>query len=128
MKVTPENLSKELQFYLQDYLEDIEDYVKKEADSVSKLAINELRNISPMNKNSKRDRHYANGWETKTVKDHHRYSKKIWNKPDYRLTHLLEFGHASRSGGHVSAQPHIRPVEKKYRVEFTENLERDIKR
>lgn len=56
------------------------------------------------------------------------YSKAAYNKKYYRLTHLLEFGHATRNGGRTKAIPHIRPTEDKYREKFVEELERKIRR
>lgn len=72
---------------------------------------------------------YAKGWTTKNgkkVKD--MYSKVAYNKKYYRLTHLLEFGHATRNGKRTKAIPHIRPTEEKYKKEFVEELERKIRR
>lgn len=128
MKVTPENLSSAIDKYLQEYKEQIDEDVKKDATEISKQARDELKRVSPIDKNSKRGRHYADGWAISSKSGKNYYTKKIWNATDYQLTHLLEFGHASRSGGHVSAQPHVRPTEKKYRDKFIQKLERDIKR
>ena len=69
---------------------------------------------------------YIRAISSKSSKNY--YTKKVWNATDYQLTHLLEFGHADRSGGHVNAQPHIRPTEKKYRNKFIQILERDIRK
>ena len=48
------------------------------------------------------------------------------NKTDYQLTHLLEFGHATRDGERTEAQPHIRPVEEKYSKEFEKRLRKKV--
>lgn len=55
-----------------------------------------------------------------------RYIIKIHNKTDYQLTHLLEFGHATRNGGRTKPEPHIRPIEEKYSKEFENELKKKI--
>ena len=128
-RIQPKDLGSTIIEYVNEEKENIDGYVKTEATTCAKQALAELRLVSPREKSqTRRGYHYADGWAISTkssVKDGY-YSKKIWNPKDYRLTHLLEFGHASRSGGHVNAKPHIRDIEKKYKVQFTENLERDI--
>lgn len=44
--------------------------------------------------------------------------------PHYRLTHLLEKGHAKRGGGRVRAYPHIGPAEQKMIKRYTKGIER----
>lgn len=130
-KINPEKLSKTISKYLEEYGEEINEDVKKEAKEVSKEAIEELKRVSPKDthRKSERDTPYSKGWTFKTkTKGKNRFSRVIWNKTNYQLTHLLEFGHATRNGGRVKAQPHIRNVEKKYKVKFVDALEKDIRR
>ena len=44
--------------------------------------------------------------------------------PHYRLTHLLEKGHAKRGGGRVRAYPHIGPAEQNMIKRYTKGIER----
>lgn len=127
--ITPNDLSKEIQKYLQEYKEEIDEEVQEESDKAIASAKTELKSISPKNtKNTKNTGNYASGWAVKSKKYSNGYYKVIWNRKAYQLTHLLEFGHATRNGGRTKAQPHIRPTEEKYRTRFTESLERRIKR
>lgn len=43
-------------------------------------------------------------------------------KPHFRLTHLLEFGHATRDGGRTRAFPHIETAEKNAQKLFEEKV------
>lgn len=121
--IPPSELSKEIQKYLQEYKEEIDEDVQDETDKAIASAKSELRLISPKNTGN-----YASGWAVKSKKYSNGYYKVIWNRKAYQLTHLLEFGHATRNGGRTKAQPHIRPTEEKYKARFTESLERRIKK
>lgn len=65
---------------------------------------------------------YAKNWTVKKVKG----KFVVHNKEHYRLTHLLEKGHAKVGGGRVDAQPHIKPVETKMIVDFEDELRRGL--
>lgn len=126
--IKPDELQKVLKDYLENYKEDIDEDVIETVDEVTKQARDELKQTSPRGKGS-RDNPYYKGWAIKLSKKRTGvYHKVIWNKTNYQLTHLLEFGHATRNGGRTRAISHIRPVEKKYNVEFVDKLEKKIRR
>lgn len=57
---------------------------------------------------------YAKSWKTrKLTTGNDRYSTLIYASGEfYRLTHLLEDGHAKVNGGRVEGRPHIAPAER----------------
>lgn len=116
-------LSKEVMKILTEYKDDISDIVEEDANETGKEATTELKQTSPKGTRGQ----YCKGWRLKKDKlGKNKYTVKIHNKTDYQLTHLLEFGHATRNGGHTEAQPHIRPIEEKYSKRFEEKLRKDI--
>lgn len=127
-KIKPEDLQSVLKDYLENYKEAIDKDVVEVTDDITRQAKQELVNTSPRGK-GKRDTPYYRGWAIKLSKRRTgQYHKVIWNKTNYQLTHLLEFGHTTRNGGRTRAIPHIRPVEEKYNVEFVDLLEKKIRR
>lgn len=129
--IKPENLEKELQEYLTQYKEDIDEEVVEATNTVIKEAKQELIQTSPRSGIARNTKYYKgwaikNGVKSRTIRN--KYSRVIWNKTNYQLTHLLEFGHATRNGGRTQAQPHIRPVEEKYGQEFADLLKTKIRR
>jgi hypothetical protein len=94
---------------LEQYAEVTTESVKQGTKKVTQDAVNELKATSP-----KKSGDYAKSWKSKvTSQNSHSINYVIYaGDGQYRLTHLLEKGHAKRGGGRVQAQPHIAPVEK----------------
>ena len=140
-RVSVDNLSKEIMKMLTEYKEDINEEVESLSKKYVKKACAELKSISPVSKEKVQLKKYSDGtreyqfpgsyasdWSTKQKeKSTNKYSRVAYNKGYYRLTHLLEFGHATRNGGRTRAIPHIRPIEDKYNVKFVDKLEKRIR-
>lgn len=126
--IKPELLSEKIMEALTEYKEDIEEDVIDTSNTLTKEAVKELKQTSPKGKGT-RDKPYHKGWTRQKGKENKgRYTIKIHNKTNYQLTHLLEFGHATRNGGRTKAIPHIRPLEEKYNELYEQKLTTAIKR
>lgn len=122
--IKPEMFAQAVKEYLEIYVEDIGEAVEETSNQIGKEARDELKQTSP-----KKTGRYAKGWTVRKDKKHKNYyTVKVWNRTDYQLTHLLEFGHATRNGGRTKALPHIRPVEEKYKAEFEKQIKDKIRR
>lgn len=126
-KVDVSDLSSEISKYLDKYVENIHDEVVTITEDLTEKAIAELKEKSP--RGNSKTKPYWQGWDSKIkIKGKNKYHRVIWNKTNYQLTHLLEFGHATRNGGRTKAQPHIQPVEDKYQAEFTKEVMEKLRR
>lgn len=126
--IKPKELQKALNEYLKDYVEDITEDVEETTDTLTKEAVQELKDTSPRGKGT-RAKPYYKGWTRQKGKTNKgKYIVKIYNRTNYQLTHLLEFGHATRNGGRTRAIPHIRPLEEKYNKLYEQKITTVIKR
>lgn len=127
-RITANNFQQEVMNYLVNYVEDIEDDVIQETDDTTKEALKEIKQTSPKGKGT-REKPYYKGWTKQKGKENKgRYTVKIHNKTNYQLTHLLEFGHATRNGGYTEKYPHIRPLEEKYSKIYEQRITTVIRR
>lgn len=126
-KVDVNDLSSAITNYLNNYAEDIHDDVVEVTENLTEKAVMELKETSP--RGNSKVKPYWQGWESKIkIKGKLKYHRVIWNKTNYQLTHLLEFGHATRNGKRTKAQPHIQPIEDKYQQEFVDMVIQKIRR
>jgi hypothetical protein len=119
-----DQLAAEIAKGLAEYSQDVVEKVNVSSDKVGKAAVKQLKQTSP-----KRYGDYAKSWAMKTEPEVGQPAKRVIHvkAPHYRLTHLLEKGHAKVNGGRVDGIPHIRPAEQEVIAQFTREVEEAIR-
>ena len=103
---------------LNEYGDQATDIVKEETKAVLKDATKEIKSTSP-----KRTGEYARSWKSQITDTRNGFKAVVYSSnSEYRLTHLLEFGHLSRNGKRVKAIPHIEPVNNKAQEEIVKRI------
>ena len=91
---------------------------------VGKEAAKKLKAESP-----KETGKYARSWKFQAERGRLRVGGTVYAaSPEYRLTHLLEKGHAKRGGGRTAPIVHIEPVEKWANEEAFERTIEELER
>lgn len=115
-KVTVDELSEEILEYMANFVGVTEEACEKGVLETADDVVNALRHANPAGSGKYGSwRNYNNGWEIRVEKNKRRKSGLtaiVWNPKYYRLTHLLEKGHAKVNGGRTKAYEHIAPIEK----------------
>ena len=107
-KIKPDDFTRAIVDELRKYRDDVDEIIVEAVDKTAKQTVSTLRKTSP-----KLTGDYQKGWRNRLVKDEQgRYVKEIYNKTDWQLTHLLEYGHAKTGGGRVPPVEHIEPAER----------------
>lgn len=109
-----QDLASQIAKSLADYSTEVEEKTDKIAEEIAEETVQELKTTSP-----KRYGKYAKTWKKKKIGK----GSFVVHNENYRLPHLLEFGHIKRNGGRVSGIAHIKPAEEK----AIENFEKRIK-
>lgn len=120
-KIKPSQMTDEIVKALQEYSVDVEDELENAKNEVTKEGVKKLRLAGSFKQHSGA---YKRGWRVKKESNHGPVI--IYNATNYQLTHLLEFGHAKRSGGRTHAFVHIAPVEEWINKEFEEHVKLGI--
>lgn len=108
---------------LDDYSKDIYEGMEKASIDIAKSGARKLKLTSP-----ERTGKYKKGWRVKSTSTLYDFSSTIYNATDWRLTHLLEKGHAKKNGGRVKPIVHIRPVEQECINEYKRKVVSIIKK
>lgn len=144
--ITSSELSKAIMKALNDYSQDVTDMVKKEVKAVTKETVKELKSTSPKDTSAKvkqkkrngksktrKSGTYAKSWASKVVTSKGaNIETVVYSKsPEYRLTHLLEFGHElvvnGKTVGHVEGKAHIRPAAEHAEDKIIDRIKQGLK-
>lgn len=107
---------------LQEYTDEVTEGIKKAEDITAKECKENLKVDSPHGKTGK----YAKGWRVTVAFESPVEKRTVIHNKEYRLTHLLENGHAKRNGGRTRAFPHIKKNEEKANADFEKRVEEVI--
>lgn len=99
-------ISKELNELLEEYGDEVVALVNEQAEDIAKDTVKMLRKTSPKDHGD-----YAKGWKSKVQRTSFGEKATVYNSTHGWLIHLLEHGHAKKSGGRTKAEPHVKPAE-----------------
>lgn len=118
-------ITNELKLYSASVVEGM----KKVNDECMKEFVSDTKRDAPKS-NTKRSGTFVKNITSKTTLDTPNRKVNTWfvKNPEYRLTHLLKNGHATRNGGRTKAQDFITSNYNKLEKEFEEGIKEVISR
>jgi len=92
---------------LEDYAEVTTEGMKKAVRKAGNTVKQQIKETAP-----NRTGDYADSWSVRRgTETSNSASVVVYSTNRYQIAHLLEFGHAKRDGGRVSARPHLAQAE-----------------
>ena len=121
--VSIEDFSAVVKRGLEEYCEFSAEEVKQIVGEVGENVKKEIMEKAPVDTGA-----YRKSWRVSKEKETATsLSVVVHSEKHYRLTHLLEKGHAKRGGGRVAARVHIAPAEANAEKQLLEKIERKLK-
>ena len=128
-KIKVDELSNVIKEYLENFKDVTEEACEEGVLTTADEAVKELRSAHPAGSGEygSWDK-YNSSWKKRTDKKNKNKGilAVVYNEKHYRLTHLLEKGHAKVNGGRTRAFPHILPVEQKCEENLLQNIKKNI--
>lgn len=108
------------------YSREVTEKLKSEAKSHMEQLVKETKRTAPV---GNRQKHYKDHIKSKKTSENDRGTTYTWyvEGPDYRLSHLLENGHALRDGGRVEGTHFIQKASDPIIADFVEKVEEAIR-
>lgn len=121
-KISVDQLADAVNDALEEYSKLADETMRKAVTDAGKTVRNSIKERAPV-KSGK----YAKSWSVKNTKmNAHVLEVTVYSRNRYQLAHLLEHGHAKRSGGRTRAQVHIAPAEEKGIEQLEANIIRGL--
>ena len=122
-KVKVKGLANAVAKTLNEYSEFVSAEEKKAIKKIGREAAKELQEKAPRKTGG-----YAKSWKSKTTSETANtiHVSVYADKGKYRLTHLLENGHAKRGGGRVPPVVHIAPVNDEVADKIAKELKKSL--
>ena len=127
IKIGAVDLTKTVNALFVSYGQDVNEVLYDSMQNVADEAVKELKSVNKFASDGHPTGEYSKSWD-KVEQQTSRLAKSVivYNEEHYRLTHLLENGHALKRGGRtigsVKAYPHIYPVEQKVVKDFEKEV------
>lgn len=113
------NLESEIAKALSNFNAEVAQEIGDIVDDLADDTVSKLRGASP-----RRTGDYGDDWDSKLNK---RGDRIIYQPKEYRIAHLLEFGHARKNGGRdVGSRPHIKEIENEVIKKFESEIIRRL--
>lgn len=108
------------------YSREVTEVIKKEARKHMKELVDKTKETAPV---GNRDQHYRDNIDSKKMSENDRGASYIWyvKGSDYRLSHLLENGHALRDGGRTEGTHFIQKASEPIVADYIAKVEEAIK-
>lgn len=121
---TVDTLAADIQDILREYGEDVDTLTRETVQKIGKKGVEALRSSSSVFGG---EGIYKGGWQSKVETTRFKTKATLYNARVPGLPHLLENGHAKRSGGRVPGRVHIKPVEDELIKAFESDLKEAIR-
>jgi hypothetical protein len=116
--VSIDGLAEAIMHNLQAYTDDVTKGIKNAEDVTAKECKKSLESDSPDGATHK----YKKGWKVTVTANTTLEKHTVIHNKEYRLTHLLENGHAIRNGGRTRSFPHIKKNEEAANAAFEKRV------
>ena len=128
-KVKALDLSSAVDEMLKVYGDDVFSIIGTAIKETCEDAVKELKAVKTFAPDGIATGAYSSDWVFEEIPAK-RYTKRsvVHNEEHYRLSHLLEYGHAKQNGGRTRAFPHIAPVNDNMQANIIKKVEEGIQR